>query len=410
MMNFLIYGLNFYPELVGIGKYTGELAQTLVEKGHNVSVVTAPPYYPYWRVPEGYQSWKYSVEREAVLQVIRCPLWVPKKATGLRRMAHLLSFALSSIPALLSNARKRPDLIFAIAPALAAAPAAALTGRIFNIPTWLHIQDFEVEVAFNLGIINQDRLFAGYKILRLIECEIYRHFDRVSSIANSMLRRLKERGVSSQQIVFFPNWVDINQILPEIGGNGYRSELGINDKCTVVLYSGSMGNKQGLEVILETARRLKAERQLQFVLCGEGQAKHDLQNGARDLENIHFLSLQPTEKLSQLLTTADIHILPQKRGAIDLVMPSKLLGMLASGRPVVAGCTSGSELFDIISLVGRVVPPEDSEALAETLVSLLYDLEKRKELGAQGRAYCVRHFAKDEIIDRFIREAEKLCK
>jgi len=100
-MKVLIYGLNFAPELTGIGKYSGDMALWLKEQGHDVRVVTAPPYYPEWQVRPGYESRRYRREVWKNISVWRSPLWVPKVPTGLKRIIHLLSFALTSLPLML---------------------------------------------------------------------------------------------------------------------------------------------------------------------------------------------------------------------------------------------------------------------------------------------------------------------
>ena len=133
-MRFLILGINFSPELTGIGKYSGEMAEWLAARGHEVRVVTAPPYYPEWRVDSGYSSWRYQVERAspglAVKDVWRCPLWVPSAPGGVKRLLHLGSFAFSSAPIVTARAFWRPDLVMAVAPTLLTAPAALLASRI----------------------------------------------------------------------------------------------------------------------------------------------------------------------------------------------------------------------------------------------------------------------------------------
>jgi colanic acid biosynthesis glycosyl transferase WcaI len=139
----LIYGINYSPELTGIGKYTGEMAAWLSEQGHDVQVVTAPPYYPEWRIGEGYSGRWFRSERLAGVRVLRCPLWVPPQPGGLKRLAHLLSFALSSIPAVLWSLRRRPEVIIVVAPAFFCAPAAWLAASLYGAKCWLHIQDFE---------------------------------------------------------------------------------------------------------------------------------------------------------------------------------------------------------------------------------------------------------------------------
>ena len=113
-MRILIYGINFSPELTGIGKYTGEMAAWLAARGHEVRVVTAPPYYPDWQVWAGFSAWQYQLADETGgrLRVVRCPLWVPARPSGLTRLLHLASFALSSLPVLLWQWRWRPEVVF----------------------------------------------------------------------------------------------------------------------------------------------------------------------------------------------------------------------------------------------------------------------------------------------------------
>ena len=97
-MRILIHGVNFSPELTGIGKYSGEMAAWLAQRGHEVRVVTAPPYYPDWRVGEGYSGVAYRTEKWQGVLVYRCPLWVPARPGGLTRLMHLMSFAVASLP------------------------------------------------------------------------------------------------------------------------------------------------------------------------------------------------------------------------------------------------------------------------------------------------------------------------
>ncbi len=405
-MKFLIYGLNYFPELVGIGKYTGEMAEALVQRGHQVSVITAPPYYPAWKVRQGYRANRYAVEETTNLKVVRCPLWVPKKVSGLRRTLHLLSFALSSVPVVANQASQRPDLIFTVAPAIAAAPAAAIIGKLKGITTWLHIQDFELDAAIELGMIGEGSHAWLVRLARQIEKTIYLGFGRVSSISPSMVERLKSKGVPATKCVCFPNWVDLEQIRPKESANAYRPALGLGPESVVALYSGSMGAKQGLEVIAAAAAEMAGEPQVQFVLCGEGPARQGLQNATRGLGNVHFLPLQPAERLCELLNLADVHLLPQRAGAADLVMPSKLLGIMASGKPVIAGCLKGTALFEIVNEIGICVEPENSPAFTEGIRALAGNSGKRRELGLKGRAYAQEHFSKDKVIDQFLEYAE----
>src|SRR6266481_461044 len=109
-MRILIYGINFHPEPTGVGKYTGEMAEWLAARGHAVRVVTAPPHYPHWKVSNNFWPWRYRREQcisagrcGGTLEVLRCPLWVPCAPRGWRRILHLASFALTTVPPMLAQ-------------------------------------------------------------------------------------------------------------------------------------------------------------------------------------------------------------------------------------------------------------------------------------------------------------------
>lgn len=405
-MKILIHGLNFSPELVGIGKYTGELAQYLASKGHRVTVVTTPPYYPGWSVGAGYSGWRYKTETLENIKIIRCPLWVPNQVSGLKRILHLLSFAFSSAPVVWREARHKPDVVLAIAPALLAAPSAALAGKRAGACTWLHIQDFEVDAALDLGILKKNSSMRG--IALNFEKWVYGKFERVSSISEKMLTRLAEKGVPAEKIVNFPNWVDSAAIFPVQGPNPYRQDLDLSEEGIVVLYSGSMGAKQGLEVVVEAARLLEEETNLHFVFCGEGPARAGLQRAAAGCGNVHFLPLQPAENLNTLLNLADIHILPQSADAADLVMPSKLLGMLASGKAVIATANPGTGLANIICEVGVLVAPGDPAALSEAVRSLAGSPQQRKIFGEKSRSLVCKTWGKEAVLSGFEAELKEI--
>ena len=395
-MRLLIIGINFPPEQISTGKYTGEMAAYLAEAGHNVRVVTAPPYYPWWRVQPPYRWWQYRHETWQGMDIWRSPLWVPRQVSGLKRVLHLASFALFSAPLLFWQVFWKPDVVLVVAPALASAPFGWLAARLSGAKAWLHIQDFEVDAALDLGIL--PKALAG--LLRRGEQRLLRRFDVVSSISSRMCDRLREKGVSEERIVFFPNWVDTQAIypLPANASWSLRREFRLSETDTVVLYSGNMGEKQGLEVLLDAAQLLSEEPHLRFVLCGEGAARPRIEKQAAGLPNVIFGPLQPMEKLNLLLNMADIHVLPQRADAADLVMPSKLTGMLASGRPVVATAYPETEVGRVVSRVGVLVPPESPFALAEAIRSLAHDAPRRRRLGRLSRAYAEEHLAKDKIL------------
>jgi len=397
-MKLLVYGINFAPELTGIGKYTGEMVAWLAARGHDVRVVTAPPYYPDWKVRDGYSAGRYMREEWNGAQVFRTPLWVPTRVTGMRRLLHLASFALASIPALFAQWRWKPDVVWMTEPPLLCTPAGLLFARLRSAKSWLHIQDYEVDAAFELGMLKGARLRA---FVTAIERGLLGRFDRVSTISQRMLERAAGKGVTAARLLSFPNWADVSAIRPLDGPSPYRAQLGIADDAVVALYSGNMGAKQGLELLAELALKLRERTDIVFVLCGNGAGRDALMARCAGLTNVHFIDLQPVERLGDLLGLADVHLLPQRADAADLVMPSKLTGMLSSGRPVLAGARPETELGQVVSQCGRIVPPEDAQAFAEALLLLASQPALRRELGLRARSYAEDRFARDAVLARF---------
>lgn len=404
-MRILIVGINYAPELTGIGKYTGEMAGWLVAAGHEVRIVTAPPYYPEWRVADGYAAWRYSREVQAGVSIWRCPIWVPTQPSGLKRLLHLASFALSSLPVMVCHLFWRADVILAIEPPLFCAPAAWACARLTGARAWLHVQDFEVDAAFELGILRAPWLRS---IVSKLESWLMRRFDRVSTISPNMVQRLIQKKLAAEKAVLFTNWVDIDAIFPLNVPSAMRQQLGIASESSVALYSGNMGEKQGLEIVLESAASLVGEKDIQFVLCGDGAVRQRLQQKYAGLPNVLWLPLQPLERLNDLLNMANIHLLPQRSGAEDLVMPSKLTGMLASGRPVVATATKGTQIAEVLLDCGVVVEPDNVEHFASAILQLARDVTRRAVLGEHAREYALRNWAKERVMQEFDRQLKGL--
>jgi putative colanic acid biosynthesis glycosyltransferase WcaI len=394
----LLISLNYKPELTGIGKYSGEMAEWLVEQGHDINVITAPPYYPQWKVLNDYNSWAYRSEVLNGVNIWRCPFWVPAKPSGLKRIIHLFSFAFSSFPILLFQMLKRPDLVVVVEPPLFCAPASLFLSYISSSRSWLHIQDFEVDAAFDLGILSSPSL---RRLVLKVEGLLMSKFDRVSTISDQMLARLETKGVKSTKQILFPNWVDLEHIYPKDSSTEFREKLGIPSSSVVFLYSGNMGEKQGLEIVIEAAKNLRASSHITFIMCGQGAAYTRLHDMADGFNNIYWLSLQPLEKLNDLLNMADAHLLPQRSDAADLVMPSKLTGMLASGRPVIAMAMEETQIAKVLESSGVVVPPENTDLFVKAIVDLANNAEKRQLLGKNARKYAEEHLGRDAVLSKF---------
>jgi colanic acid biosynthesis glycosyl transferase WcaI len=398
-MKILLYGLNYPPDLIGVAKYSGEMATWLAARGHKVRMVTAPPYYPEWRIKHGYSAWRYRREKQDGVEILRCPLWVRPGLGGIRRILHLLSFALgSALPLLWQAGTWRPDVVLLFAPTLLCGPATLMAAKIGGAASWLHVQDFEIDAAFDLGFVTHGR---ARRWAMAFERFLFHRFDRISTITAKMCERARSKGAADDKVVLFPNWADFEAIRPLDGQSPFRAELDLAEDDLVALYSGNLGFKQGLETLVEATRLLAATPSLKIVIAGDGAARPYIEQHCRLLANCRLLPLQPIERLNDLLNAADMHLMPQRADAADLVMPSKLLGMMASGRPVIAGVHPGTQLYDAVFGCGLVIPPEDASALAEAMITLARTPELRSHYGRAARLRASSLWEKEVVLQRF---------
>lgn len=404
-MKLLVYGINYAPELTGIGKYSGEMAEWMAGQGHEVTVITAPPYYPEWKVREGYPRWRWSSGMEAGVRVFRSPLYVPEQPTVLKRILHLLSFSVTSCLPLLRLWRLRPDLIIYVVPTLFCALQILIYARLSGARTVLHVQDYEVDASLGLGMTKAKGLTG---IVLWLERAILRRFDKVSTISSGMMTRAVAKGVDPEKVLFFPNWSEIERFRNVRKNHALLASLGLDSQKKVVLYSGNMGEKQGLELVLEAAERFGSRSDIRFLMVGDGGAKSRLQAMAREkqLMNVTFAPLMPYEMLPDLLASADCHLVVQRRGVADAVLPSKLSNILAVGGWSVitaeAGTTLGALCDDYPGIAVRVEP----ESLEE-FVAGIEEVLSKTGTNRTASEYAERNLDKQSILSRFLSEASR---
>ncbi|WP_081496647.1 WcaI family glycosyltransferase [Novosphingobium sp. AP12] len=397
-MNILILGINYAPEMVGIGPYTAGMAEFLAAQGHSVTVVCAKPYYPQWKVDPAYAGGGKRTTIENGVRVVRVPTYVPFNPDGKRRLAHHLSFAAQAQIAMTAETRKKkPDIVIAIAPSLVSIIAARDAARRTGAKLWLHIQDFEVEAAFATGLLKEEGALAN-AARRFEKWAI--EADQLSTISPQMCAKLVEKGVSPERVFEFRNWANIDEVIPLDGESPYRKRWKIL-RQNVAVYSGNIANKQGIEIVVEAAKLLQRRKDLMFVVCGNGPNRAQLHKQADGLDNIQFHDLQPREFLSDLLGLATIHLLPQIASAADLVLPSKLTNMLASGRPIVATTLPGTGLADEVEGCALATQPGDAHAFATAIEKLLDDEDLRFSMGREARQRALQRWSRTSILDKF---------
>ena len=404
----LLIGGNFSPELTGIGKYNGEMISYMTSLGYNCTVVTTFPYYPHWKIQFPYLKSSFWFKKEVIIpsgksagpvKVFRCPHYVPSNPSGFKRILSDFSFfftAFIKIFQLLFTPKF--DFVLVVAPPFQLGLLGLFYKKIKGARLLYHIQDLQIDAARDFNLIKSPLLIS---LLLKIEKYILKKADVVSSISAGMIKKIEEKY--KREVVFFPNWVDTNLFYPIKQKKDLKKQFNFNESDTIILYSGAIGEKQGLETILDSAEELKHHSNLKFVICGSGPYKEKLSElkEMRNLNNIYFLPLQPLEKLNSFLNMADIHLVIQKANATDLVMPSKLSAILSVGGVAIVTANEGSSLFDIISIhkMGILVEPENSKAFIKALDSTLKG--DHVIINQNARLYAERYLSIDEIFRSF---------
>ncbi|GAB2694176.1 WcaI family glycosyltransferase [Aliiglaciecola aliphaticivorans] len=407
-MKLLLKSLNYAPELTGIGKYNGEMCEAFVERGVGVTAVVAPPYYPEWQIHQGYRKFWFKSEIQNGVELIRCPLYVPNKVTTVKRLLHLATFAFTSGLALFSRLFKKPDVIILVQPTLFCAPFTLLYAKLTGTKTVLHIQDFEVDAIFGLGLMGDGK---AASVAKKIERWLMSGFDAVSTISFSMMDNAKSKGVPEDKLIHFPNWSDTSFVTPETDGSGLRQKWGFSSEDKIVLYAGNMGAKQGLEIVLEAANALRENIHIKFVFVGAGAIVDQLKSMADELHlsNVHFKPLQPWELVPQLLAMADIHLVIQKKGAADAVLPSKLTNILSAGGHAIVTAEEHTELGRIEKShpgIYECIEPESIDTLVTAIENSI--TKDTKEHNKVARQFALSYLDKNTIIDTFLIKLEKI--
>ncbi len=401
-MRILVFGINYSPELTGIGKYTGEMCEWLAQQGHEVEVITSMPYYPEWKIRKAYQGRWWFTETINQVKVRRTVFYVPEKVTGATRIAHEFSFLMSSAIWWFKSMFKKYDLVISPYPPLIIGVWPYLYSRFHKTKWVFHIQDLQVDAAKDLGLIKNKRLLA---VLDSVERFFLRKADYVSSISEGMKKKILEKGISQEKYIMLPNWVDTDFIKPMSKSDSMRRELGFGENDIIILYSGNMGEKQGLEAVIPMAQKFAFRPEVKIVLAGEGAAKERLmkETEIKRLKNITFLPIQAYEKLSAFLAIADFHLVLQKKAASDLLLPSKLLSILSAGGCAIVTAVNNSSLHRMIgeTNAGWLAEPEDIDDLIRILEKAIDSSSENALKKENARKYALKYLNKEEVLGEF---------
>jgi colanic acid biosynthesis glycosyl transferase WcaI len=396
-MNITIISNNYYPEDSGIGLYSSGMAEFLA-KTHNVKVITAMPYYPQWEIYFEYKD-KPKFYRETInnVEVFRFKQYIPKNPTFLKRIFQMCHFLLGSIVNVFKI--KKNDVVIVVMPFTISIFLGILVKLFKGGKLLVHVQDFEFDAAFETGISKKKGLLAKF-ILKL-ERHLLNRADSVSTISYGMLKKLKTKTTSSTS--YFPNWIDYSKINPETAIPNKNFDI---NKFNI-LYSGNIGAKQDWDFFIDFVKACKENNKVHVYLIGEGAKREEVVNKIKNLSNCTYLPPVRYSELNDFLCNADLHILFQKSAVIDSVMPSKILGMMASGKPSFVTGHEESEVkynFEISNGGFYFYSENKLSQIIKKIDYLIESPEKSIEIGNNARKFIIDKFSMETILTNFENE------
>jgi len=399
-----LIGINFYPEDTAVGLYSTQLAEYLSQNGFEVSVITGFPYYPQWKINQDYQSKaKFYSENLKNIPIFRYKQYVPENPNFIKRIIHLLDFTFGSYFNL--KKIKKTDLVFSVVPFTTDIWLGKKLAKKHKAKLWVHIQDFEFDAAIESKLSSGNSFI--FNLLFKIESRLLNKANIVSSISHAMIAKLKTKVDVSKPTYLLPNWVDPDAINPQKA----KKHSYLKDNGTFkILYSGNIGQKQDWNLFVQVVDTLKNNSKIEFVIVGAGAYKETLVKHLQDYKNVSIYDPVPFEQLSDLLCSADLHCLFQKKEVVDTVMPSKILGMMASEKPSIIAGNKQSEVAKVIddSKGGFYFENDQLDDITNQIIELQQNKELAEATGKNARKYIIRNFSSQKILSEFKNQLEKI--
>jgi colanic acid biosynthesis glycosyl transferase WcaI len=397
-MRILMIAPYYAPDLGPAAPLFTMLSVELVRRGHSVVVIAAVPHYPSGTVPDAYRGAIIRHSSENGVEVIRVLVPSMKRSNLQQRMLQYASYQLGATWA---GLRQSYDVILAANPGLWVCLPFAGLAVARRKPAIFTVHDVYPDVGVTLGLFRHRPVIAAVAALERFCLD---HAATVRILSESFRPGLRALGVPDSKMELIYDWVDTDLIRPMPRDNTFACEQGLTDRF-VVLYAGNVGFSQGLEHVLTAAQLLAQYQDVQFVIVGDGAGRDrlGLQAQQMGLTNVRFLPFQPRQRLPEVLATADVSLVTLQHGIGSGSLPSKTYSIFASGRPLVASVDEGSEACDMVerASAGVCVPPENPSRLAEAILALKQDPERRERLGLNGRAWAERNHSPQAAAARF---------
>ncbi|MFM8811813.1 MAG: glycosyltransferase family 4 protein [Actinomycetota bacterium] len=390
-MKLVVVCPHFAPDIAPTGTVMTRIVTELADRGHQLHVITALPWYREHAIEDGWGSKLWRTETTSWGSITRVhPFPGKSKSNLLRRALGFVAFsALVAWRGLFAGGfLSRLDGVIAMSPPL----TLGLTGRLITAVRggrlMFNIQDVFPDAAITTGAIRHPLIIS---LASRLERWSYRASDSVVVLSDDLADNVRAKVSKSRRnrVRVIPNFVDTESLSPRSRSTAYRTELGIGDQV-VVMYAGNVGYSQSLDMVVEVARAMPS---VVFVINGDGSARESLESSARGLANVKFADYQPIERLSEVLATGDIHLVPLRAGLARVSVPSKTYSIMAASRPVVAAIDPDTEIPRLLerASAGLSVAPDDADALRVAIAQLVDSPAVRETCGRNGREWVERH-------------------
>jgi colanic acid biosynthesis glycosyl transferase WcaI len=390
----------FAPDASANGTLMRQLCEELAQLGHSVGVVTSMPHYDTNCIWPEYRGHLWVREHSGPLDIRRVYIYVPaNKARLVARLFGYMSFNILSALAALSAGRC--DVVFTPSPPLTNGLTAFVVSRLKGVPYIYNVQDIYPDIAIRLGVLKNERAIGAFQRM---ERFVYSKAAAVSVISEGFRQNLLRKGVPASKVHVVPNFVDTGFMAPLPRHNAFSDEYDLNDRF-VVLFAGNVGFSQGLETVLQAAQDLSQMSGIMFLIVGNGASKQRLVEQANQmgLGNVRFLPFQPHVRVPEMYASADVCLVPLRRGLTEDSVPSKVFTILGAAKPLVASVDEGSETWRFVhdSGSGICVEPENPRQLAEAILALYRDRQLRLHMGQSGRRYVEESYTSRRIAKRY---------
>jgi colanic acid biosynthesis glycosyl transferase WcaI len=402
-MRLLIVASYYWPEEAGTAPYVTDMAEYFARRGHHVDVATTFAHYPEWRSTANGRLGKSETVRG--VNIRRRALYVPGRQSAAERALYEASMLLTGVTAILQ--RRRPHAVLGFVPSLAAGVLTAVAASLYRVPYGLIVHDLMGPGANQSGVRGGGRVA---ETVSALEGWLGRNAAAIAVIAEPFREYYESHGARSHNIHAVRTWTRRREAT--VGRVEARRRAGWSSNEFVCLHAGNIGQKQGLENLLEVAERLRQD-DIRIAFVGDGNDRERLVASARDrgLANVTFLPMHGPGEYEALLAGADALLVNQRASVGDMSLPSKLTSYFAAGRPVLAAVARGSGTEAEIASAGGgvVVPAEDPDALAAAIRSLRADGHRAGEYARRGQEYARTVLNPDEILAGYERFAIRVA-